>query len=51
MSVQNGGMGEKVLNVDAALNAQSGVMDWMFKNRKEGATATGGTGFGGAARK
>ena len=31
---RNGGMGEKVLNVGAAQQADNGVMDWMFKNRK-----------------
>ena len=31
---KNGGAGERVLNVGSALNADSGVMDWMLKNRK-----------------
>lgn len=31
---KNGGAGEKVLSVGAAMNAQSGVMDWMLKKKE-----------------
>mmetsp|Transcript_13940 Transcript_13940/g.37680 ORF Transcript_13940/g.37680 Transcript_13940/m.37680 type:complete len:170 (+) Transcript_13940:3-512(+) len=30
---KNGGAGTKMLNANAAMNAQSGVMDWMLKKR------------------
>lgn len=38
---KNGGAGEKVLSVGAAMNAQAGVMDWMLKKNKESAHRKG----------
>ncbi len=41
---KNGGAGEKVLAVGAALNAQSGVMDWMLKKKDSTRKGSGRTG-------
>eukprot|EP00198_Chlamydomonas_reinhardtii_P001640 XP_001690976.1 hypothetical protein CHLREDRAFT_188583 [Chlamydomonas reinhardtii] len=44
---KNGGAGEKVLNVDMAMNAQSGVVDWMLGNKKKPGAGTAGDGGAG----
>lgn len=36
---RNGGVGEKVLDVGTAMNAQQGVVDWMLKSTKRRTSA------------
>jgi hypothetical protein len=46
---RNGGAGEKVLAVGAALSAQADVMDWMLKKKDSTAAARGKPASGRAA--
>jgi hypothetical protein len=47
----NGGAGARVLDVEAALGAEQGVLDWMLKGAGAGAAAAaGGNGGGGNAK-
>ena len=44
---KNGGAGERVLDVAAALGSQQSVVDWMLPRRRTGEREAGGSGGGG----